>query len=369
MLNGGSSMSCKIYSVQVIPDFLLEITYFDGQVRRCDMNILMETFPYIQDRKEILGRLSETVISKSCNSLVLPKKIEIDSKTLWGNAYAVRYADNISPIINFADALIDARERLRISQRDLEEKSGIRQAEISKIERGIGNPSLKTMGKLFEAMGEELVFSDRKTAIGRMRAGEIVGNMSVAGFLDSEKLQGEYNLSDIDMMPENLGVELIDGYIYDMCVPNLAHQLIVNRIVSEFNRYIEDNDGKCIALSGPTGVYIPGDDKNLLVPDVTVTCNRDKLSERGIEGAPDFVLEVLSQSTRSRDLSIKRDIYKKMGVKEYWIVDPLSRHLVVHDWRYGDDIQVSGLDEQVAVGIYEGELIINMKKVCRGISE
>lgn len=361
-------MSHKIYSIDTHSDYLVDITFYNGEVRRCDMKILIETYDEYRDREDLVERLSEIVIARSANEVILPNGGRIDSETLWGNAYAIRECAIMDPVINFADAMIDTRERLGMSQRDLELKSGVRQAEISKIERGEGNPSLKTMSKIFEAMGRELVFSDRKTVRDRInRSGYPVLNESVAMFLNPNKEQGSFTIEDLELLPEEVRVELINGVIYDMCVPSLPHQLIANEMTHAFWDYIRDNRGDCSVFAGPTGVFFEDSDKDLLAPDMLVICDKDKESRykyRGILGAPDFVLEVLSPSTRNRDLSEKLAKYREKGVKEYWIIDPEKCRLIVNDWAHDDISRVYGPDDKVGVGIYDGRLVIDLKKVC-----
>ena len=77
------------------------------------------------------------------------------------------------------------------------------------------------------------------------------------------------------------------------------------------------------------------DDENIFVPDVLIICDKDKIKPNFIEGAPDLVVEVLSASTAARDKGIKKDAYEKAGVKEYWIVDPLSKSIEVYHLRNG----------------------------------
>ncbi len=77
------------------------------------------------------------------------------------------------------------------------------------------------------------------------------------------------------------------------------------------------------------------DDENIFVPDVLIICDKDKIKPNFIEGAPDLVVEVLSASTAARDKGIKKDAYEKAGVKEYWIVEPLSKSIEVYHLRNG----------------------------------
>ena len=76
-----------------------------------------------------------------------------------------------------------------------------------------------------------------------------------------------------------------------------------------------------MAFCLPVDVQLDCDNRTMLQPDVFVTCNKDKLKKRNVYGAPDFVVEILSPSTRRKDMTIKKEKYKKAGVREYWMVD------------------------------------------------
>ena len=80
-------------------------------------------------------------------------------------------------------------------------------------------------------------------------------------------------------------------------------------------------------------------------------------------GAPDFVLEVISSSSRKKDMKLKRDKYENAGVREYWVLDPYKQKLVVYDFE-GDTLQrIYGLDQPVPVNIYGGRLVIQMDRI------
>ena len=360
-------MSHKIYKVKMNSDYLVDITFFNGEIRQCDLKVLVESEALTEDKDLAIEKYMQLEIEKSRNGIVLPGGHKIDSETLWGNAYAVRQESITDPVIAFADELINLREGLNMSQRDLEIKSGVRQAEISKIERGDGNPSLKTMGKLFAAMGRTLNFGNR------IGLGETMGERyplvseSVVKYLKPQKMQGTYKVADLEHIPEDVFVELIDGVIYDMCVPSIPHQLIVKNLVKAFDRYIESNGGECITFSGQTGVWFDDDNMDLLIPDMFVVCDRNKVKHKGVVGSPDFVLEVLSPSGRSRDLSLKLRKYQDNGVNEYWIIDPDNRKVIVYDWKHTDIPQIFGIDTKIPVGIYDGKLVVDMAIVFDGI--
>lgn len=128
--------------------------------------------------------------------------------------------------------------------------------------------------------------------------------------------------------------ELIDGIAYDMSpAPTREHQYISSYFTSKFFEYLKGKD--CNVFAAPFDVRLPGgfkanEDVNTVVqPDISVFCDKTMLDDRGANGAPDLIIEILSPSTASKDLKEKFFLYEKVGVKEYWVVDPANRTLTV----------------------------------------
>lgn len=179
-----------------------------------------------------------------------------------------------------------------------------------------------------------------------------------------EKRQGEYTLDDYYSLPDDRRVELIDGSFYEMLAPSLIHQDIVAHMHMCFYRYIRERNKPCKVLEAPTDVQICCDNRNMVKPDLLVVCDRNKLRRFGIYGAPDFVLEVLSASTRKRDLSVKLAKYMEAGVREYWIIDPDRRTLIIH--RFADEDYLPIVHElcgSMPVAIAQGELVIDLDEI------
>ena len=113
--------------------------------------------------------------------------------------------------------------------------------------------------------------------------------------------QGEYSVEDYYALPEDKRVELIDGVFYDMSAPSFVHQRIGGEIYRQIANFIFENRGSCIPLMSPVDVRLDCDDKTMVQPDVVLLCDQGKIMKWGIMGAPDFVLEVLSASTKRKD--------------------------------------------------------------------
>ena len=168
-----------------------------------------------------------------------------------------------------------------------------------------------------------------------------------------------YTTDDIYALPDGERAELIDGQIYMMGTPSRIHQKLVGQLSRIIGNYIESNHGSCEIYPAPFAVFIKKDDKNYVEPDISVICDKNKLSDRGCEGAPDFIIEIVSPSSRRMDYYKKCALYAESGVREYWIVDPLKGRVLTYCFN-GDnpDIGIYGLHDTVPVGIY-GDLSID----------
>lgn len=173
-----------------------------------------------------------------------------------------------------------------------------------------------------------------------------------------ERKQGEYTVADYLAMPEEFRGELIDGVICDMAAPTFDHQKIAGEIYRQIANYIMDNGGECEAGMSPIDVQLDRDDKTIVQPDVLILCDREKLLKGRVFGAPDFVLEVVSLSTKRKDYFKKLMKYENAGVREYWILDPYKKQLVVFFFEADIYAQIHDMTEPVPVNIYGGKLRI-----------
>lgn len=168
----------------------------------------------------------------------------------------------------------------------------------------------------------------------------------------SSQESNTYTIEDIYALPEGKRAELIDGQIYDMAPPSYQHQRLVMELSATLRNHIKSKGGPCEVLPAPFAVFIKEDDTNYVEPDISVICDKDKISNRGCEGAPDFVIEIVSPSSRKMDYSLKNALYSDADVREYWIVDPARERTTVY--RYEEDVApiIIPFDNYVKVGIY-----------------
>ena len=135
--------------------------------------------------------------------------------------------------------------------------------------------------------------------------------------------------------PDDARYELIDGVAYLMApAPTLDHQEVAGEIFRQLANALEAKP--CRAFIAPVDVRFPkageADEQvdTILQPDVLVVCDPSKLDRRGVRGAPDLVVEVLSPGTSSHDHVRKRRVYERAGVAEYWLVHPIDRMVTVY---------------------------------------
>jgi len=162
-----------------------------------------------------------------------------------------------------------------------------------------------------------------------------------------------YTIEDIYALPDGKRAELIDGKIYYMAPPSWGHQRISGYLYHEIYNYIKQNGGKCEALAAPFAVFLNDDDINYVEPDISVICDRTKLDEKGCHGAPDWIIEIVSPSSKPRDYVKKMLKYGTAGVREYWIVDQEKERVTVYYFEK-ETIEEYSFGEEIPVGIYEG---------------
>ena len=152
--------------------------------------------------------------------------------------------------------------------------------------------------------------------------------------LHQEKI---YTIEDIYALPDGQRAELIDGQLYDMAPPNRIHQKLVNRLSQTITNYIDSQHGGCEVYPAPFAVFLNG-------------CN----------GAPDWIIEIVSASTERVDYGIKLFKYRSASVREYWVVNPRTRTLNVYDFENEKETRQYSFDEEAPVCIYNNDLAVKI---------
>jgi Uma2 family endonuclease len=171
--------------------------------------------------------------------------------------------------------------------------------------------------------------------------------------------------------PEDVRYELIDGIAYAMSpASTVSHQ----EVLLELSRQVDEalDDTACRVLIAPLDVRLPSGDEadaaadTVVQPDLLVVCDPARIDERGVRGAPDWIIEVLSPATAAHDQVVKRDLYERAGVREYWLVHPTDRIVTVYrleNGRYGrpDITELAGETAPHAVP----DVVIDWARVTR----
>lgn len=170
--------------------------------------------------------------------------------------------------------------------------------------------------------------------------------------MDAVKKEEIYTIDKIYALPDGERAELIDGKIYYMAPPSWTHQRLSGRLHQIIANYIDSNNGECQVLAAPFAVFLNEDNINYVEPDISVICDQSKLDEKGCHGAPDWIIEIVSQSSKPRDYMTKLFKYRTAAVREYWIVDPEKRMVSVYEFEK-DMVEQYNFGEDVPVGIYD----------------
>ena len=275
--------------------------------------------------------------------------------------------------------MLEIKENRGYSYSQLSEYTGVPSITLQKIFTGkTKNPRTATINAIEKVLtSEESLYQGKAYEYGAIKSPVLMEPDAAYGDNTGDdkrgnraKKQGEYTLEDYYALPDERRVELIDGFFYDMTSPRIVHQDISYIIHSAIANYIKKNKGDCKAFFAPVDVQLDCDDKTMVQPDVLVVCDRSKIKGFGIYGAPDFLVEILSKSTRNKDMSIKVTKYLEAGVREYWIVDPHNRRLIKYNFMDEDFVpEIMPLKGEAPVSIFDGKLNISLDEIAASIDE
>ncbi len=182
--------------------------------------------------------------------------------------------------------------------------------------------------------------------------------------LPSLQLQLEMiTLEQYENLPENRRVEVFENVVYDMASPSQIHQTLSMELSNIIYNYIKNKKGLCQVFHAPFDVKLSDKPFTIVQPDIMVICDKDKLDGKRCNGAPDFIIEIVSPSNPADDYIRKLYYYKNYGVREYWIVDPRRRTVTVN---YFEDniLSVQYLfDSIIKVNIFD-DLYINFSDIA-----
>lgn len=285
------------------------------------------------------------------------------------------------------EELQELKKTSHYSYRQIAEKSGLPIGTVQKVLGGITKtPRRETLEALTKVLaGEKVSYKtmlDKGTPLDQRYMVHEVEHAyaedpeveegyrlddAVERLLDSKK-SGEFTVEDYYVISEKYRIELIDGEIYDMAAPEFDHQHIAGLVYTQMIIFREENHEKCIPGIAPLDVQLDCDDKTMVQPDLIVFCDKKMNHKKVIFGAPDFVMEVFSPSSRYKDRIKKRDKYRAAGCREYWMVDPLNQRVTVLDFEGGLD-GIYTFDQKIPVRISGGRCIIDFSKIKKDLIE
>ncbi|MCM1046088.1 MAG: Uma2 family endonuclease [Candidatus Gastranaerophilales bacterium] len=170
-------------------------------------------------------------------------------------------------------------------------------------------------------------------------------------------------LEQYETLPEDRRVEVFENIVYDMASPSQIHQEISMQLSTVINNYILRKKGTCSVFNAPFDVKLSDKPLTIVQPDIMVICDKNKLDGKRCNGAPDFIIEIVSPGNPSDDYIRKLYYYKNAGVREYWIVDPRRKMVVVNYFEENMlNIQYS-FDSTVMVNIYK-DLFIDFSVIA-----
>ena len=174
--------------------------------------------------------------------------------------------------------------------------------------------------------------------------------------MESLRQEKRYTYADYHAWDDESRWQLIDGVPYLMSAPSRTHQRILGELFNQLYNFLDEKP--CEVYIAPFDVRMNAlgdDDDDVFQPDILVVCDETKLDDKGCNGAPDMVIEIISPSSAHLDKVLKFKKYQHVGVREYWIVDPTDKTVTVFLLENGNYIAKSyGMADTVPVHVLEG---------------
>lgn len=173
-------------------------------------------------------------------------------------------------------------------------------------------------------------------------------------------------LEEYEKLPEDIRAEVFDGQIFYMASPSQDHQAISLELASILLSYIKKKGGACKVFTAPFDVKFSDTPLTIVQPDLMIICDKTKLDGHRCNGAPDFIIEIVSATNASDDYVKKLYYYQKYGVREYWIVDPIRKSIFVNYFE-GEKLSIPyTFASTVKVNIYE-DLYIDFSDIEQSV--
>jgi Uma2 family endonuclease len=174
-------------------------------------------------------------------------------------------------------------------------------------------------------------------------------------------------LEEYEKCPDDRRVEVFEGLVVDMSSPSQAHQTILTELLVTLRSYIKRKGGSCSVFPAPFDVKLSDTPLTMVQPDLMIICDPDKLDGKRCNGAPDFIIEIVSPNNPSDDYIRKLFYYKNYGVREYWIVDPKRGIVTVNNFERNILNVQYDFFATIKVGIYE-DLYIDFSEIAETLN-
>ena len=275
------------------------------------------------------------------------------------------------------DEIRKIKAELGYSNKVLAERAGIPLGTLQKVLSGATkHPRRETILALSRALNEQRTMDEQcgsekqayALAADEHPLPDMLEEAPAAYGPSAVRKEEGYTLEDYLALPEERRVELIDGVFYDMAAPTTVHQAIAGFLYKYLLDFVLEHEGPCMPFISPVDVQLDQDDRTVVQPDVLIVCDRSRYRNGRVFGAPDFLVEVLSPSTRKKDMQLKLYKYANAGVREYWIIDPDKRVIVVYNLEQMEVPVIYSFQDSVPVGIWQGECRVDFKKIYEKIS-
>ena len=258
------------------------------------------------------------------------------------------------------------KRELGYTNQMIAERSGIPLSTVQKVFAGAtSSPRRETIEALGRALEKDksAVYEDPVTSDRMVNETSEAYNVNAEDGNSSEAENRLYTLEDYLRLPDDQRVELIDGVFYDMAAPTTIHQGVAGFLHKKFLDFVMENKGPCFPFISPVDVQLDCDDKTVVQPDILVVCDRTKYKNGRVFGAPDLVIEVLSPSTRRKDMQLKMYKYAGAGVREYWMVDPEKKLVVQYDLEHLEIPAIYNFQSVIPVLIWDGACTIDLREM------
>ena len=261
------------------------------------------------------------------------------------------------------------KRELGYSNKMVAELSGIPLGTVQKIFAGMTKSPRRETVLALQSIFEEVAHSTESTysttpQFAGVREETVPYNAGTSALARTEKKK--YTIDDYYALPDERRVELIDGVFYDMAAPSALHQGLLGQLHLHFAACLEKHP-ECELFFAPLDVRLDNDNYTMVQPDLLIVCNRKDEDIKRINGAPDFVLEVLSPSSRAHDSYLKLGKYDHALVREYWIVDPEKQKVVVYDLEHQEWPVIYSFHDRIPIRISGGECSIDFAAITKKI--